>query len=362
MIATGSPILTHGSPLLTRSRQRWDYWRRVLAAYLGSGASQLSFWHELPAANFEARIAQLGTRVSEAEVRPQGRSDPSTLGQYFMTFEEKADYQGPFDDNGIPLLDYRGRLGKQYNPIAIAQYGLGNFNQFHKNGSGARRRRFLRVADWLTENLEENGAGLKVWHHHFDWEYRDTLRAPWYSGLAQGQGISVLVRAAQDTGEARYQEAADKAFEALVTPVDKGGTLFVDREGRKWIEEYIVEPPTHILNGFLWALWGVRDYASATGNEKAGRLFEDCVETLKSNLARFDSGFWSLYEQSGTGLKMMASPFYHALHIVQLQVMHWLTGEEIFQKYALKWEGYRRSFLKRNRALAHKIVFKVLYY
>ena len=30
--------------------------------------------------------------------------------------------------NGIPLLNYHGIIGKQYNPIAIAQYGLGNLN------------------------------------------------------------------------------------------------------------------------------------------------------------------------------------------------------------------------------------------
>ena len=334
--------------LFARSRQRWDYWRRILAAYLGSGASHLSFWHETPKVNLESRSYTVG--------------DISHLGPYYMTFQEKADYQGPFDESGVPLLDYRGRLGKQYNPIAVAQYGLGNFNQFNKTGSAKRWERFLRVADWLVENLEEGVAGQRVWLHHFDWEYRDTLRAPWYSGLAQGQGISVLVRAAQETGNFRYREAADAAFEPLVTPVHHGGTLFVDRKGRQWIEEYVVQPPTHILNGFMWALWGVWDYAAATGDERARRLFGDCVGTLKQSLARFDCGFWFLYEQSGTRLQMVASPLYHALHIVQLQVMFRLTGEQIFQEYARKWEAYRGSFIKRYRALAHKALFKVLYY
>ena len=34
------------------------------------------------------------------------------------------------DADGIPLLDYHGNIGLQYNPIAIAQWGLGNFNLF----------------------------------------------------------------------------------------------------------------------------------------------------------------------------------------------------------------------------------------
>ena len=51
------------------------------------------------------------------------------------------------------------------------------------------------------------------------------------------------------------------------------------------------------------------------------------VRTLVRNLDRYDLGFWSLYEQSGTRLPMVASPFYHQLHIVQLRIMHRLTGE-----------------------------------
>ena len=38
-------------------------------------------------------------------------------------------------------------------------------------------------------------------------------------------------------------------------------------------------------------------------------IFDRGVETLLRNLPRFDTGYWSLYEQSGTRLKMLASPF-----------------------------------------------------
>jgi heparosan-N-sulfate-glucuronate 5-epimerase len=59
---------------------------------------------------------------------------------------------------------------------------------------------------------------------------------------------------------------------------------------------------------------------------------------------------------------MIASPFYHALHIVQLKVMHKLTGEEVFQKFADRWSAYQASWLKGRRALVQKAVFKLLYY
>ena len=61
-------------------------------------------------------------------------------------------------------------------------------------------------------------------------------------------------------------------------------------------------------------------------------------------------------------LPELASPFYHQLHIVQLQVMHFLTGEDLFLQYAERWESYRRSRSKRTRALCYKAVFKICHY
>jgi len=279
-----------------------------------------------------------------------------------MPFVAKANYPGYYDDKGIPMLDYRGRVGLQYNPISIAQYGLGNYNLYLRTGQESRRARFLKVSDWLVENLEENSFGTRVWHHHFDWEYRDRLKAPWHSALSQGQGISVLVRAHRYTGEERYLQAANLAFETFKKDVSLGGVTYTDDKGYVWFEEAIVDPPTHILNGFIWAAWGLYDYLIHTGAEEARRLFGSSVKTLKENLHDFDTGFWSLYEQSGTRMKMLASPFYHSLHIVQLQVMHKLTGEPIFKHFADKWATYRRHPVKRNAALVYKAIFKLLYY
>ena len=321
---------------------RLQYYRRIFSAYLGPGKSQLTFWHETPTAN--------------------PRLVSNRLGEYYMLFAEKADYTGIHDDAGIPLLDYRGKIGPQYNPIAIAQWGLANFNRYVSARDATAEKKFLSASDWLRDNLERNSANIPVWQHHFDWDYRDTLRAPWYSGLAQGQGISLLLRAAAASGKNDYLDAARSAFESLSRTSAEGGVLFVDEFQDVWIEEYIVTPPTHILNGFIWALWGVYDYSLTFPTSQARDLFNRCVETLTKNLARYDNGFWSLYEQSGTRLPMVASRFYHQLHIVQLRVMHQLTNLAVFSQTADRWEEYSRNRLNRARALAHKSIFKLCYY
>jgi len=318
------------------------YYRRIFSAYLVGGKSHLTFWHETPTDNPNANATE--------------------LGEYYMLFAEKADYKGAYDSAGVPQLDYHGHIGLQYNPIAIAQYGLGNYNLFRRGGDPSRRKKFFLAADWLCSHLEPNAHGLAVWNHHFDWEYRDTLKAPWYSALAQGQGISLLVRAHKESNDPRYLAAAQRALACFSVPMEKGGVAFTDDAGDLWFEEYIVSPPTHILNGFIWASWGVHDYFLATKDTEAQQLFTRTVKTLLHNLEHYDLGFWSLYEQSGTRLPMVASPFYHQLHIVQLRIMYRLTGEETFGRVADRWESYARSRGKRARALCYKSAFKLCYY
>src|SRR5438270_1246641 len=176
-----------------------SYYRRVGAAYLLPGNSQLSFWHD------------------STEINPNAQFH--TLGEYYMRFAEKAEYERLQDGSGIPLLDYRGNIGPQYNPIAVAQWGLGNYNLLQRSRSAESRAKFLKASDWLCERLEPNSRGIHVWNHYFDWEYRQTLKAPWYSGLAQGQGISLLVRAHRETGDTKYLNAASLAFRSFLVNV-----------------------------------------------------------------------------------------------------------------------------------------------
>lgn len=279
-----------------------------------------------------------------------------------MIFAEKAAYKGPHDENGIPLLDYCGKLGQQYNPIAIAQWGLGNYNIFKQSGSGQAYEKFLSASDWLCSRLQPNSQSVHVWNHDFDWEYREALQAPWYSGLAQGQGISLLLRAHAETANRKYLNAASLAFRSFLTDIASGGVTFRDSEKNLWLEEYIVTPPTHILNGFIWAAWGVYDYFLATGSREAMGLFCSAVKTLQANLHHYDLGFWSRYELSGTFLPMISSPFYHRLHVSQLRIMYRITSESIFEHYASRWENYATSKSKRTRALVYKGAFKLCYY
>ena len=317
------------------------YLGRAIQVYARPSTGPLSFWYETP------------------EAHPAGRAAGP---QYFMRFQGKARYAGPFDDDGVPLLDYRGSIGRQYNPIAVAQYGLGRFNQWCETGGGEDRRAWETAARWLARHLRPNAFGVPVWTHQFDWPYRGVLKSPWYSGLAQGSGLSLLVRAATATHDVEIADAAHAAFESLRRPVAGGGVVVTDDRGHLWIEEYLVDPPSHILNGFIWAAWGAYDYAVWSARPEAMTVWERSVETLAARLHEFDTGWWSLYEAPHDGRRMLASPYYHRLHITQLDVLHRLTGLAAFATVAERFASYARTRRHRARAIAEKAWFKLRHY
>jgi hypothetical protein len=59
---------------------------------------------------------------------------------------------------------------------------------------------------------------------------------------------------------------------------------------------------------------------------------------------------------------MPASRYYHRLHIVQLRVLHRMTGLATFNTFADRWQRYLDSPVKRGRALVEKAAFKLLHY
>ena len=324
-----------------RREGRVGYLSRVLRIYSRQRSGPLSFWYERPELNESGFGGRLG---------------------YFMRFDGKARYPGPFDASGIPLLDYRGHIGRQYNPIAVAQYGLARFNAWTLSGAAGDRDAWIACADWLAGTMRRNRQGVLVWMHDFDWPYRQWLDAPWYSGLAQGCGLSLLVRAARATRHDKYAAAAHEAFASLRLNVADGGVLVTDEQGDTWIEEYLVHPPSHILNGFMWALWGVHDYAQWSGRADAASVWTHAVGTLTRRIEDFDTGWWSLYEARHNEREMLASRYYHTLHITQLRVMHRLTEIAHFGQVADRFQSYLDQPSSRARAFAQKAIFKLRHY
>lgn len=284
--------------------------------------------------------------------------DFPTLNDYYIDFRSKADYKGPFED-GIPLLDYKGTIGVQYNPCAIAQYGIGCF-QLYKEGGENYYKTFLKCASWLKDNLSMIDEEKGVWLYHFDLDAYG-VKSPWVSALAQGQGVSLLLRAYLTTKDQSYLMAAEKAFMAMITPIVNSGMLRIEN-GDYYLEEVVADRLTGILDGMIFSIFSVYDYVYATDSQQAKDLLEKLVNTLVKILPDYELGFWSRADLYNMNPPMIASPFYHGLHVEQLKALYKLTNMKIFDTYSKRWDRYQHSILAKGRAIANKVIFKLMHY
>ena len=165
------------------------------------------------------------------------------------------------------------------NPITIAQLGLGSL-QLRDSDS-----RWLEVARhaavWVADNLDE--MGLLAFHFSMPHTFR--LVAPWSSSMAQGEAVSLLVRAGGLFHDRDYDACGARAMRSLLDPA--GGLVTATPEGSV-LQEYPTSPPAHVLNGWIFSLWGLYDYSLA-GNDhalaaQAGTAFNAGSRTLNERL------------------------------------------------------------------------------
>jgi hypothetical protein len=283
------------------------------------------------------------------------------LADYYIDLTAKLDYRGPYDDEGIPLLDYFGPIGRQYNPTAIAQWGLGGYQAWKRGGDTPGRRAFERAAGWLAAHLVVDGCGRGLWHYTFDFDAYG-LTAPWVSGLAQAQGISLLLRAHRELHGQDDLDKVRRACAAMLAPVDEGG-LLLEQDGMTVIEEVVADRPTVILDGFMFAIFGLMDYCHVCSEDAAARRKLDaCLDTLARLLPRFDLGDWSRADLYSETPPMPASRFYHGLHVAQLEVLNDITDDALIAGYAARWKSQLASPTKRWRANLRKLWFKFRHY
>ncbi len=238
---------------------------------------------------------------------------------------------------------------------SVAQYGLGCYELWLAGDGQAWLDAAVRVGTHMLQMQRPDG----VWPHIAEFPHTQRVTPPWCSGLAQGEGASLLVRLHLETGEDRFADGALRALAPLSVAQDEGGVRG-DLGGHPWPEEYPTTPQSHVLNGAIFALWGFRDVAVGLRDADAGRAFETGLDALVASLHRYDTGYWSLYSLFPHPIRNPASSFYHALHVSQLTAMGQLAPRPELAPVRDRWQGYSDSALCRRRAFAHKAVFRLL--
>lgn len=275
------------------------------------------------------------------ELQPLGpQLDLTAVRGYFVDLTAKTDAPSAARAEFLP-------------PAALAQLALGWWER-SLAGDARARERFEAICGLLTQRAQVCPDGLRWSYSMAVPKYR--VHPPWFSAMAQGQVASVFVRAFVATGDERWREAALEATRPLLAERETDIVAFTGKG--PVLEEAPGEPRGHVLNGWIYALWGLWDVAMGLEDAAARARFEESTACLAAMLDRYDVGYWTRYSLYPHRIADLAKPFYHRLHTTQATVMYRLTGRHEFEQAAVRWKRYDEP-LRRTFALAQKSLFVV---
>lgn len=274
------------------------------------------------------------------------------------------DLRGIALDHGKPsaALAELGRMTgdrETANPVSIVQLGLAAWQL--RTAAPGWANVLRAAATWVVDSMDEDGSI----RYHFPIGHTYELEPPWSSAMAQGEAASLLLRASTTLSEPSLAAAATLAAQPLLEP---GSTLIALTDEGPVLQEYPTDPPAHVLNGWIFALWGLNDLASA-GSEvaeeaclKADNAFRAGCGALGRRLPLYCvRPHWSRYDLFPHRLAHVASPFYHRLHIEQLAVLSTMTPDPIVPQIAGEWERGARSPVGNAVAVCRKVAFRMLH-
>jgi heparosan-N-sulfate-glucuronate 5-epimerase len=235
-------------------------------------------------------------------------------------------------------------------PADLAQLALGWWDRAVAGDHGA-----MATFDYLCTLLEKSA---EIRADEWRWAYHIGIRKykidpPIYSAMAQAQIASAFVRAYLATANPRHAEIALSAVRPLVKSDSELVSL---TPAGPVLEEIPSGPASHILNGWIYSLWGLWDVAVGIGDEGARNTYDASVNCLRQMLDEYDVGWWTRYSLYPHRLPDLAKPFYHRLHIDQAEVLYRLTGFDEFRSATRRWRGYDTP-LRRVAAVAQKTLF-----
>jgi hypothetical protein len=273
------------------------------------------------------KIREVSPRYYDAEQRSVDLGDPSKT----------------LDGGGAVIAKDPATGAPQFHAVSAAQYGLFALAAYDRDGNAEYLRRATGNAQALIDNAEERDGAL--WFPYpFDFalggEEANTIRAPWYSGMAQGQALSLFVRMYEHDGDQKWRDAAENTFNSyFVEKRDDGPWFTLVHDGHLWFEEYAGNTdPLLVINGHNFALFGLYDYFQLTHDERAEKFFDGGATTVLDVFDQFrvpgGVSNYCVQEQRCQDADGWPSAKYHMIHIQQLEMLADITGDKRFDKDA----------------------------
>lgn len=280
------------------------------------------------------------------------------LGGYYNDLRSVArEYVSP--EQALGWIDLYERRREHLNPVSMIQLGLGAWQL--RSEDEAWLEVVDRVATWTM--LDMDGFGRLAYYQPMAHTY--AIGAPWFSAMAQGQAASLLVRAAFSLDRPELVEQATRALESL----NEASGLVAMTDDGPVLQEYPTSPPAHVLNGWIFALFGIYDVMRANPGHEHGEpgdvaalsdLFAQSSTALAARLADYEvRGGWTRYDLYPHPLVHVASPFYHSLHIELIRAFSEIMPHEAFASAIERWTRASQQRSTRAVNIARKIGFRM---
>jgi len=264
---------------------------------------------------------------------------------YFNEQAPSLSNLGPVDRDSVPVYK---RNGKQYyHPVYTSKFGINFIDEFLRNGD----KQYLDLAKKVASKLNSYAVLRKdvlLFPYNFDFSLvikppSEKMYEPWYSGMAQGRILTLFSRLYQATGNIKYLHWAQNTFKSFQITQEQAvdWIAYIDQDNYYWIEEYPTNNPMHVLNGFIFGIFGLYDYYLISHDPECLKIMNAAITTVEHYISDFrNPGHLSFY-----GLKYKRQKeHYHYVHIYELNMLHKITGDHYFKAMAdsLKMDYYNK--------------------
>jgi hypothetical protein len=317
VLAVASVVLVAGTEAVTATSS---------SAASGAPLASAPLPYTFPVSGWTLRQIPTGSRPYQSSAVPSFADSKPHDAQGVRKFVQNGrTYDHPEGQAalGLTMLDgYRVTHDARYLTIAVAN---------------AKRLIATRVTD---TTVVTDGAWFFPYRFPFSLHriLASTVAPPWYSGMAQGQALSLFTRLAEATGDAYWRTAADRTFASFLVPRRVGGPWVVEKlpDGHLWLEEYasptLRPAPDYTFNGHNFAAYGLYDYSLLSGDERATTLLDGALTSSLAAMPRLRQlGWLSHYCFAHPAI---TSSGYHRIHASQLLWFHQFTGDARFAAWA----------------------------
>ncbi|WP_409484253.1 D-glucuronyl C5-epimerase family protein [Arsenicicoccus dermatophilus] len=222
----------------------------------------------------------------------------------------------------------RCRIAGRYQPqmTTTAWYLLPQIWSYRLDRDPRRLDRILRTMSHAASlTLADHVTGATWWVHRGDYKAGELGLDPrgWVSGMTQGMALSVLAALWETTGGQEWRALLDSTFRsyrhtrsvssaALTSPYFVVHARAEDGSTDTYFEEYpspFRSRVAHVVNGFVYSIWGVLDYYRVSRDPEALVLLDRSLATLEASFRRYrQPGEASWYAMTDWGHEAWGQP------------------------------------------------------